>query len=238
MWSRAELKNRAKAVMKRSYWMMFAVALVAVVLCGELFQARENFTSVSDATNGVFATDTSVLENYAAFFIPIFAVLSTLVLVGAILGIFYSLFIAYPIQVGKCRYFIRNADEKAEFSLLFSVFGTHYFNVVKIMLIKNIKLFLWTMLFIIPGIIKMYEYQMIPYILAEDPGMDMDEVFRRSKQLTSNQKLNMFVLDLSFIGWNFLGALLFGIGNIFVNPYKEGVGAELYIELKQSQYNS
>lgn len=66
------------------------------------------------------------------------------------------------------------------------------------MLLKNIKIFLWTLLFVIPGIIKSYEYQMIPYLLAEDPSMSREEAFARSRHMTMHHKFDMFVLDLSF----------------------------------------
>lgn len=99
------------------------------------------------------------------------------------------------------------------------------------MLLKNIKVFLWTLLFVIPGIIKSYEYQMIPYLLAEDPSLSSEEAFARSRHMTMHHKFDMFVLDLSFIGWRILGNLLI-IGNWFVNPYYEGVLAELYLDLQ------
>lgn len=96
----------------------------------------------------------------------------------------------------------------------------------------NLYIFLWFLLLIIPGIIKSYEYMFIPYLLAENPDMDIKEVFKKSKEMTNNQKGNMFVLDLSFIGWYFLGALII-IGAVFVAPYHEATRAQLYFELKE-----
>lgn len=231
MWNRKDLKNRTKGVMKHSYWTMFGVSLVVIILSGDFFRVTRNFSSTRDSiTRGSISTNG--FEEYAGILMPILVVFSALAVVGLFLGIFYTFFIANSIEVGKCRYFLKNTEEKAEFSLLFSVFGSNYLNVIKIMFVRNIKLVLWTLLFIIPGIIKMYEYRMIPYILAEDPGMDMSEAFYKSRQMTSNQKFDMFFLDLSFIGWNIVGVLLFGIGTLFVQPYKNGVDAQLYVELK------
>lgn len=71
-------------------------------------------------------------------------------------------------------------------------------NIVKITFFMQIKLMLWTLLFIIPGIIKALEYSMIPYILAERPDISSEEAFRLSKELTDYQKTELFVLELSF----------------------------------------
>ena len=90
------------------------------------------------------------------------------------------------------------------------------------------------MLFVIPGIIKAYEYRMIPYILAENPDISMEEAFALSKKMMDNEKLNTFALDLSFLGWFLLGIVSVGICLIFyVTPYYNLTNAELYIVLKQ-----
>ena len=96
----------------------------------------------------------------------------------------------------------------------------------------DIKLFLWTLLLVVPGIVKAYEYSMIPYILAEDPSTSLNDAFAKSKELTKGQKMDLFVLDLSFIGWWILGTILCGIGNIFVDPYYQAASAEVYVALK------
>ena len=80
-------------------------------------------------------------------------------------------------------------------------------NVVLVMFLKNLFTSLWTLLFVIPGIVKHYEYLMIPYILAENPGMDRKEAFQISKRMMDGQKMETFILDLSFIGWILLSAI-------------------------------
>ena len=92
----------------------------------------------------------------------------------------------------------------------------------------NVKVFLWSLLFIIPGIIKSYEYCMIPYILAENPEIEMDRAFEISRKMTKGEKWKIFVLGLSFIGWYLLGLLCCCVGTIFVDPYSEATYAELY----------
>ena len=101
------------------------------------------------------------------------------------------------------------------------------------MFFRDLYTLLWSLLFIIPGIVKAYEYRMIPYILADNPDMDKDEAFTRSREMMTGQKWKTFVLDLSFIGWNILSLLTIGLLGIFyVGPYKRATRAALYDTLK------
>ena len=89
------------------------------------------------------------------------------------------------------------------------------------------------MLFVIPGIIKSYSYRMIPYILAEDPSADMASAFNASIEMMNGHKMEVFIYDLSFIGWYILGVFTCGIAGVFyVYPYKAIADAGLYLSLK------
>ena len=97
------------------------------------------------------------------------------------------------------------------------------------MFLMNLYITLWSLLFLIPGIIKMYEYLMVPYILADNPGMDRKEAFAISKRMMTGEKWNAFILQLSFLGWIFLSMFTCGLLGIFyVSPYMEATMAELY----------
>lgn len=105
----------------------------------------------------------------------------------------------------------------------------HYGNIVVTMFLMNLYITLWSLLFLIPGIIKAYEYLMIPYILADNPGMDRKEAFAISKRMMDGEKWNAFNLQLSFIGWILLSVFTCGLLGIFyVSPYMEVTMAELY----------
>ena len=154
--------------------------------------------------------------------------------VASIFGILYTIFIGNVIVVGKNGYFIKNNNENPELSEIFKGFKGNYLNVVKIMFLMDLKTLLWLLLFIIPGFVKAYEYSMIPYLLAENPNLSADEAFSLSKQMTTGQKMDLFVLDLSFLGWYFLGFLCFGIGALFVKPYDVAAFTEVYLILRDS----
>lgn len=226
MWNRQQVKEQAKIIMKRNYWKMFVVTLLAGLLTGEkttIIERVQNFasTNISYDTSPIF---------YSSNFQYIFY---SFISIASILGILYTIFIGNVIVVGKSRYFIKNHDVNPELGEIFSGFKGNYLNVVKIMFLMNLKILLWLFLFIVPGIIKAYEYSMIPYLLAENPNLSASQAFSLSKQMTTGQKMDLFVLDLSFLGWIILGLICCGIGILFLQPYPEATRAEVYLILKQ-----
>ena len=226
MWNRQQVKEQAKIIMKRNYWKMFVVTLIASILTGEKTTIIER---VQDFTSNNLSYDAQPIF-YSSNFQYIFY---SFISVASILGIFYTIFIGNVIVVGKNGYFIKNHDENPELGEIFKGFKGNYLNVVKIMFLMDLKTLLWLLLFIIPGFVKAYEYSMIPYLLAENPNLSASEAFSLSKQMTTGQKADLFVLDLSFLGWVILGALCCGIGLLFVQPYPEATKAEVYLILKQ-----
>ncbi len=227
MWNRQQVKEQAKQIMKRNYWKMFVVTLIASTLTGEKTTIIER---VQDFASNNISYDTSPTF-YSSNFQYIFY---SFISIASILGILYTIFIGNVIVVGNNGYFIKNHDENSELGEIFSGFKGNYLNVVKIMFLMDLKTLLWLFLFIVPGIIKAYEYSMIPYLLAENPNLSADEAFSLSKQMTTGQKADLFVLDLSFIGWIILGLICCGIGILFVLPYPQATRAEVYLNLKES----
>ena len=113
-------------------------------------------------------------------------------------------------------------------------FKNQYINVVKAMFITDIIIALWSLLFLIPGIYKSYQYRMVPYLLADNPELSAREAMDISKAMMEGEKMAAFVLDLSFIPWQLLSAITLGIvGIIWVNPYVEATNAELYTAVSQ-----
>ena len=99
------------------------------------------------------------------------------------------------------------------------------------------KIFLWTLLFIIPGIIKAYSYAMVPYILAENPNLSTKEALDLSKKMMYGNKGRLFCLQISFIGWMILCALTLGIGYIFLAPYQKASEAYFYKDISTNYWN-
>ena len=91
--------------------------------------------------------------------------------------------------------------------------------------------FLWTLLFIVPGIVASYRYALAPYLMAENPDMGVMEAIARSKELMNGNKWRLFCLDLSFIGWTLLCVLTLGIGCLWLLPYQNAAEAAFYLEV-------
>ena len=95
--------------------------------------------------------------------------------------------------------------------------------------------FMWSLLLIIPGIIKGYSYLMAPYILADNPGMRASEALAESKRITNGHKLELFVLVLSFIGWIMLVPITLGLILIWLVPYTNATLANYYLAMKDEK---
>lgn len=98
-------------------------------------------------------------------------------------------------------------------------------------LLEGLYVFLWMLLFIIPGIIAAYRYAMAPFIMAENEDMTASEAINVSKELMEGHKAELFFLDLSFFGWGLLNVLTMGIGSIALNPYKNAAYTAFYRNL-------
>ncbi len=102
----------------------------------------------------------------------------------------------------------------------------------KVNFLVGLFTYLWSLLFIIPGIVKAYSYSMALYILAENKGKAALECINESKEMTNGHKMDLFVLSLSFIGWFLLVGITFGIAYIWVGPYMQATFANAYVTLK------
>lgn len=163
--------------------------------------------------------------------------LGILLCIGAIISFAFTILIADPLIVGGRKYFIQARNESGtKINVIGIIFKKeHWWNIASIMLLRNIYNALWY-LTIIGGVIKTYEYRMIPYILAENPKITRKEAFALSKQIMKGNKWKTFILDISFFGWYFLSVLTFGLlGILYVNPYNAATITELYCQLKKQQ---
>ncbi|MBQ5316640.1 MAG: DUF975 family protein [Oscillospiraceae bacterium] len=170
-----------------------------------------------------------------AIFGAVMGVVAVIVIIAAALGSLYTIFVGNIIQVGYRKFHLdaRYERNNVDIMKLFSMFKNGYGNVAKTMFFRDLYVFLWSLLLIIPGIIKGYEYFLVPYILAENPNIDRDRAFEISRRTMDGEKMNCFLLGLSFIGWTILAGLVpLGIGNIFVFPYLYATYAEFYCCMK------
>ncbi len=166
----------------------------------------------------------------------VFIVISIILCIIGIVGICVDIFVYNPIEYGCRKFFKKSLDDNTSLATMFHGFKDGYGKIVKAMFFRDLFIFLWSLLFVIPGIVKSYAYRLVPYILADNPGISKDEALQESNRLMMGNKWKVFVLDLSFLGWNILSAMTFGILGIFyVNPYMNGTNAALYEALKEEK---
>lgn len=201
---------------------------------------RDIFSDISIILMDLFSTNISVFftslrvvnlitttDLGAAAFFPAF---------GILLSFAYQIFINNLILIGEKRYFLETRNyRRTAISKIFFLFKLRCIgSPAWVMFCRFIFQFFWNFT-IIGGIIKYYEYSMIPFILAENPKASRKDAFFLSKQLMHNNKRKLFCLDLSFIGWRILSFATLGLLDfLFVNPYITGTHAELYMTLRRN----
>ena len=289
MWTRKELKSKAKESLKRNYWKTVLIALVFTVVCSgagavgaasgggtqtnftytgpsetqelsdaEIDQMLEDFNEVdmtdidnppvdetlhlfelapSDDGEGIVGEIAGNPVNISrSEFFAVTGVMFVITVIVLAIALTISAFVTNPVEVGTARFFTRNLNQPAAIGEVTFGFDYNYLQTVKTMFWRDVRILLWGLLLVIPGVVKSYEYRMIPYLLAEDPTLSTDEAFAQSKRMMSGNKWRAFVLDLSFIGWALVTLFTFGLANVFfVAPYKKMTDAALYEALRYGQ---
>lgn len=226
MWNRAELKQRAREVLKGCYWSSFIMALAYTVCGGGEFNLK---FLINDNTKNNYL---SALDMESIFLVIIIAMI--VVVFALIFSVGFKMFVTNPIEVSTNRFFIRAVFGEISLDNIAYGFKNKYLNSVRTLFFRDLYVALWSMLLVVPGIIKGIEYIFVPYLIADNPSMDTKRAFEISKAMTDGQKWNIFVLKLSFIGWYLLGVLACGIGVLFVAPYQYATDAQLYLTFKEN----
>lgn len=135
------------------------------------------------------------------------------------------------IELGYCGFLLKQHDgHPYEVKDLFSQFDRFGVGFAQRFL-RGLYVALWSLLLIIPGIMASLSYAMTPYILADRPELTAKQAIAESKQLMDGHKWDLFVLRLTFIGWDLLAVLTFNIGHLWLNPYKHATEAAFYRRL-------
>ena len=162
------------------------------------------------------------------------------VVVEAILGAVSFTFVGPIILTGPLSYglikvilkAVREQDSKVELGDVFKGFTEDFVGNFLIGLLVTLFTALWSLLFIIPGIVKGYSYSMAFYIKADHPEYTAKQCIDESRKMMNGHKMQLFLLQLSFLGWIIVGTLCLGIGTLWVNAYMQTATACFYEELK------
>jgi uncharacterized membrane protein len=155
---------------------------------------------------------------------------------SAVFGI-GQLIVGGPLVLGLCAFFLNKArGQSAKIDNLFEGFKTFVSGLV-LYLLYTLFICLWSLLFVIPGLIKALSYSMCFFIMRDNPGIGAMEAINLSRKMMNGYKMKLFLLYLSFIGWGLLACLTFGIGFLWLLPYISLSEANFYEELKKNQKN-
>ena len=151
-------------------------------------------------------------------------------------GLYYLLYalIILPLTVGVANAFrllVVHGDDQLPQNA-YRLTTSNYWHKVWGMLLRTIFIWLWSLLFIVPGLIKVFSYALTPYILEEHPELTANEAIDRSRAMMRGHKFDLFWLYLSFIGWFFVCIFTFGIGFIWLIPYMQSADVAFYEDVK------
>jgi uncharacterized membrane protein len=218
------MKMRGKRAFLGNYWACVGVAFVLTLLVAGGGALTSTTPIDSAAPSAIHLSGRQLLIVEMAF--------AGVVLASLAFDLLVKVFVTNPVEVGCARFFKRNLDGSGtRLTTLAEGFGD-YGHVVATLLLRDLFVLLWTLLLVVPGIVKSYSWRLVPYIVKDEPDLSPLETLRRSEELMRNNRWKAFVLDLSFLGWTILGILTLGLGLVFwTGPYVHSTNAALYEEL-------
>ena len=237
----ADFRSIARTALKGKWGIAVVAGLIASLLGAIGSNGPELNVELNDgnfnASLQILGQD--VVSSNAGFeFWPVIASIATYVAIFAIVFGIALFILGSIVEVGYMKFNLDLVDrqKEAEIGTMFGYFQ-HWKTTACARLLQGVYVLLWSLLFIIPGIIAGYSYAMTSYILAENPELTASEAIERSKQMMSGNRWRLFCVQISFIGWDILSALLtFGIGSLWITPYKQAAIAAFYREISGTEY--
>ena len=187
--------------------------------------------SFAYAGQTIFSTNGG-LNDYLGAFLAGSAIF--IALVAIVMAVVYFV-LGSVVEVGYARFNLELVDRaEAKIESLFTYFY-NWKTTAAARFLQSLYTLLWSLLFIIPGIIATYSYAMTGYILAEHPELTASEAIAKSKEIMDGNRFRLFCLQISFIGWAILCTFTFGIGNLWLTPYKQAATAAFYREISGTE---
>lgn len=223
-------REQARYALRGNWGKSILVCLLAALLGADTFMVGvENRMNSDTLERFRHMMDTEVFR----FFLLIMIGISSIITVYTIL----VFIIGGAIEMGQITFFTGLVERRrVAVSDLFSQF--HLFGkALGLRIVTTFFVSLWSMLFVIPGIVAAFRYAMAPYIMAENPDVGIMEAIDLSKEMMRGNKGRLFWLMLSFIGWIWLGVITGGIGLLWVMPYEEAAIAAFYLDISRAERN-
>lgn len=232
MWSGKNLKAKARAIIKNRYGGSVLASFLRFLANGMvLATCIEGGMPIITLLGLLVTVPLPKIINGGGFilWLTYFALFISTTIAAIIIAIPIHVFVTNPISVGCSRYFLSDRSQTVISCLKFSFTKDIYKETILTMVFRNLYIFLWSLLFIIPGIYKSYQYRMVPYLLAENPHLDHKRALNISTFMMEGEKQKVFKMDLLFFFLNLASIFLLAIPTIlYIGPYRHQTNAELY----------
>jgi len=232
-----DFRGIAREALKGKWWLALIVGLVASLLGGISSggpEVRFTFGDTSNSGISIAGKEISIDPHIISFLAGAAVFLLLIVLSLAVLYIVLGSFVG----VGYARFNLDLIDRnETGFASLFAYFS-YWKTTTVARLLRGLYIFLWSLLLIIPGIVASFRYSMTDFILAENPDLSASQAIEKSKAMMSGNKWRLFCLHFSFIGWDILASLTFGIGYLWLTPYKQAAFAAFYRDVSKIEGGS
>ncbi len=216
--TRTELKQDAKQILHANYWPAVWISIVLLFA-----------TASSTAAGGSSQTSNEFGYGHQSEFLSDYGWLFVVLAIAVV--VIVAVFILLPLEFGSRSALNHMTDGTRKGRIKAAFASGNYERIVKTGFLRDLYIFLWALLFIIPGIIKTYSYYFVPYLLDDHPELSGTDVLRLSEEMTKGRKWDLFVLDLSFIFWYMLSRVTCGLAGIFyVSPYVFLTQTEAYYD--------
>ena len=234
----ADFKDLARDALAGKWKIAVLVGLIAALLGGVENMGPEVKVNI-DVSNAnasfefagqtIFSTGGGLNSEIGTWLVGSF---TYILFAGLILGAAYFV-LGSVISIGYARFNLKLIHGvEGSFDDLF-VYFSFWKTTATAKFLMNLYTLLWSLLFVIPGIIASYSYAMTEYILAENPELTASEAIGISKQMMKGNRWRLFCLEISFIGWSILSTLTLGIGNLWLTPYRQAAIAAFYREISE-----
>lgn len=209
---RSDLKDQSKALIAKNYWGMVGAGIAMAIATGALLRN----TGSAAASNEEAVQGVQSLTVFVS-------------ILGAAISLAIVLFIFHPLEFGASKYFLKNISGEARGTLFDGFKQENLSHAISVYFYRNVMIFLFALLLVIPGIIKSYEYYFVNFLAVDHPELSGKELCAMSKRMTDGSKWNLFVLDISYILWEIAAALTGGLVGIFyLYPYRYQTRANAY----------
>lgn len=242
MFNRQSIKQEAKERLRVNHWEAVLVLWIGSLLGGYIMSVNNEgaFSPlISELVENIPVEN--LTEEQAALVFLVLMGIALCMMAYVVFILLFGLFVGNVVTVGMHGWLMRQwrgQGARVPFSALFDSFQNYKKN-VWVMAVQMVVIWLWMLLFLIPGVIKSYAYCMVPFILSENPQVSAKQALKISDKMTYGYKGDLFWMHLSFLGWNWLSALTGGlVGVLYANPYIGMTWAGAYEQLKENAIQS